>query len=360
MKTYRVIGLMSGSSLDGLDLADCRFWWDDGWKYRIHEARCLPYSEIWITTLRQARQLTAVQLQQLDHEFGKYIGECSLSFINSIDDATPIDAICSHGHTVYHFPEKGFTWQIGHGATLAASCRLPVITDLRSTDIACGGQGTPIVPIADWHLFPTFPVLLNIGGIANISVKTRDQIFAFDCCAANQLLNAFAGEAGLSFDKNGQIARQGNLIPACLEALNSSPFFHRPFPKSLDNGFSQEQIALMNPSWSVPDKLASACEHIAQQIAASLAMAVNQTGNTHLSEKQLLVTGGGAFNRYLIERLDAHVPLEIVVPDVTTVMYKEALAMAFIGVLRLRGEANVLCSVTGARHDTVGGALFLP
>lgn len=356
---YRIIGLMSGSSLDGLDLAYCTFRHDGKWHFTIENAICYPYEGELHELLEDSRNLGAADLWELHARLGAHFAGCVNRFIKKNELHGKVDAIASHGHTIFHYPERRFTCQIGDGAALSAKTHLPVICDFRSADVALGGQGTPIVPIADLLLFPETALLLNIGGIANISAKMDGSILAFDVCAANQLLNFFAQQKKLAYDDGGKLARKGTVHPELLNALNDDPYFEQPFPKSLDNGFSKKMLQETEYfSVTTEDQLATCCEHIAMQIAQHIEMIEEETGRNFDASQTMLVTGGGAFNTYLMERIASRVKVRLAVPDEQIVKYKEALAIAFMGVLFERGEPNVLRSVTGASANSIGGCRY--
>jgi anhydro-N-acetylmuramic acid kinase len=357
MSVFKVIGLMSGSSLDGLDIAYCHFEKDgDSWKFHIIHADCIPYTQDWITKLRAARELDGRSLWQLHADYGHLLSEFVNAFIAKYKLTGNVDLIASHGHTVFHFPDAHFTTQIGDGAALSVGTGVPVACDFRSSDIALGGQGTPIVPIGDLLLFKEYNYLLNLGGIANLTVKTENEIIAFDICAANQVLNHYAAQKDMEYDKGGALAASGQICRPLLDALDKLSYYQKPSPKSLDNGYSRDVIIPLVDSFeiSVEDKLHTYCEHIAHQI------------NYHMEKAQvpkqgkLLITGGGAFNSYLTGRIEEYSSLPIYIPADDVVKYKEALVMAFIGLLRCRNEVNVLSSVTGASLDSIGGALYQP
>ncbi|MBL7692967.1 MAG: anhydro-N-acetylmuramic acid kinase [Flavipsychrobacter sp.] len=358
---YKVIGLMSGSSLDGLDIAYVQLDEVRGkWEYQILAAECVPYNEDWRKRLISATSLTVSEFLELDTEYGKFLGESVNDFIarHSLDHK--VHFIASHGHTVYHSPSTATTGQIGSGAAIAAMTGLPVINDLRATDVALGGQGAPIVPIGDRLLFGNYKYLLNIGGIANLTVQDNsDNAIAFDVCPANQILNELARRTGREMDENGTIASGGALQAGLLKVLEDHPYYTAKAPKSLSNEMAMAigSWLLQDTSSKVADLLHTACHHVADQVVA----AINNNGG---SEKagQVLVTGGGAFNTFLLELLRAkldQIGVEVVVPEADVVKYKEALVMALIGTLRWREEVNVLSSVTGATRDSVSGALWL-
>lgn len=353
---YHTIGLMSGSSLDGLDICYVQFNpVNTDFEYKILQANCIEYSERFRERLRQAPNLSAMQLAQLHTELGKYFGETTAAFIQQ-HKIEKIDFICSHGQTIFHQPLLGFTSQIGCGAQIAAKTNCKVICDLRTTDIAYGGQGAPIVPIAEKYLFPDYSTFLNIGGIANISHQKENYTSAFDVCAANTLLNYLAKQKNLVYDKDGLLARKGTIIPNLLAALNNIEFCKKQGAKSLGTEhIFQEWISLFEKQdGSMVDKLSTAVEHIAMQIGQTVQDFSVQPNSA------MLVTGGGALNTFLIERIQHFAPIKVEVPDILTVQYKEALAMAFFGLLRLLELPNCVASVTGAKKDTIGGAIYLP
>ncbi len=352
---------MSGSSLDGLDIAYVQLTEVRGkWDFSILNADCIPYSNEWQTSLKAAHNSSVAEFLKLNTSYGRYIGEQVVQFMTRHHLEHKVHFIASHGHTVFHDPHSNTTFQLGDGASIAALTGLPVINDLRAADVALGGQGAPIVPIGDKLLFSDYTYLLNLGGIANLTVQGADTTsMAFDVCPANQLLNALSARLGKTMDEGGAIAATGKIIPQISDVLNNDPYYQQLPPKSLSN----DDVALMiqsivnNNDYSVEDLLCTASFHIAQKIVDALQMvAHNDTSSL------LLVTGGGAFNGFLIEALRsllANRNITLVVPTPDVVNYKEALVMALIGALRWREEVNVLHSVTGASRDSVGGAIWL-
>ncbi len=350
---------MSGSSLDGVDLAYCTFIHEnDNWVCSIVHAACIPYSKEWIDRLREARSLDGRSLWKLHADYGHLLGEIISGFIGKYELTGKVDLISSHGHTIFHYPHERFTTQIGDGAAIAVAAGVPVVCDLRSTDIALGGNGAPIVPVGDQLLFKEYNYLLNLGGIANITVKQKGPVLAFDICVANQVLNHYAAQKGLEYDKDGQLASQGKLYQPLFESLNELDYYKKASPKSLDNGFSADILIPLidHHDISTEDKLHTYCDHIASQVKAHL----SKVKTDILSSEKLLITGGGALNKYLVSRITAYAGMQVVLPDENIIHYKEALVMALIGVLRWSGEANVLSTVTGASRDSVGGALYHP
>ena len=353
---------MSGSSLDGLDIAYVEFHENAGkWNFEILKAACYPYSKEWIKRLKDSISLNALDYQLLHVDYGHYLGQQVNQFIRENELQYKVALIASHGHTTFHVPRKKMTAQLGEGAAIAAETQLPVVTDLRAVDVAFGGQGAPIVPIGERLLLGNYDYFLNIGGIANLSIN-RDTYIAFDVCAANRVLNMLANDAGKEYDKDGEMAREGRLNNSLLEKLNALDYFQQPHPKSLANDFGTEIVypLIKKESVSTNDALRTYCEHIVAQIKNAITSLENP--KSEAGNPKLLATGGGALNTFLIERLKSQLDelsIEVIVPDKTLVNYKEALIMALIGVLRWREEYNVLSSVTGAARDSIGGALWL-
>jgi anhydro-N-acetylmuramic acid kinase len=368
---YNVIGLMSGSSLDGLDIAFAEFTETAGkWEYEIKCAACIEYENEWIEKLKNAVHFTARDYQLLHTDYGRYLGEKVNEFAEKFQLQHKISLIASHGHTTFHFPEKRMTHQLGDGAAIAAGTQLPVVTDLRSMDIAFGGQGAPIVPLGEKLLFPDYHYFLNIGGIANISINNeqinngdfysnKNGIIAYDICAANRVLNMLSQEKNKPYDEDGKMASSGKINDALLEKLNSLQYFSLPYPKSLSNGFGTDIIYPLIQSFNISteDSLATFTEHISIQIKQALQPYFSKT-----DLQQLMITGGGAFNKFLTERISIHlqqINFEVFIPDDEVVVYKEALIMALLGTLRWREQYTVLSSVTGAVRNSIGGALWL-
>lgn len=358
---YRAIGVMSGSSLDGLDIAFVEFQEQGGkWTYEINEADCYPYTTEWTEKLKNAINLPAREYQLLHTAYGQYIGQEVNRFIESHQLHYKVAVVASHGHTTFHMPASQMTAQLGDGAAIAAKTQLPVVSDLRALDVAFGGQGAPIVPIGEKMLMNDFTYFLNIGGIANISLNAEEYV-AFDVCPANRVLNMLANDAGKPFDEDGKMAASGNLHDELLNQLNKLAYYSQPYPKSLANDFGTDIVypLIRSAGLSIPDAIRTFSEHVALQICNALSsLNIQQPvpGN-----KKLLVTGGGALNTFLVNRLSELLRvenIEVVVPDTKLVNYKEALIMAFIGVLRWRQEYNVLASVTGASRNSIGGALW--
>lgn len=349
-KEYRVIGLMSGTSLDGLDIAYCKFNVENGlWRFEIEQATTIDYNASWRGQLAGADALSGNDLWRLHVQLGHYFGKQVKEFV--AQHQLKVDFICSSGHTIFHRPELGYTAQIGDGSSIAAECGIDTICDFRSMDVAHGGQGAPLVPIGDKLLFSDFAYCLNIGGISNISFDHQGHRIAWDISPANMLLNYYASELNLLFDENGKIAESGTVHPDLLAQLNHVEYYHTEYPKSLGKEYIYKYFIPLIDSFTIPaaDKLATICEHISMEVARA----------TYSEQPQkVLVTGGGALNSYLINRIRAHCVHQIVVPDSKLINFKEALIFAFLGVLRIEHVANSLNNVTGAAQNSIGGAIY--
>ena len=361
--TCSIIGVMSGSSLDGLDLALCNFSsGEQQLKWEIQQATTIQFNEDWINRLRNLPNASAIELAKADADFGILIGQAVSGFIDK-HQLRP-DLIASHGHTIFHYPEEHFSLQIGDGAAIAAACGYSVADNFRMQDVVLGGQGAPLAPIVDQLLFPDYSLLLNIGGIANLSCRTQEGYIGFDITGANQLLNHLASLLGMKYDKGGDQASKGHLIKDLLDQVNQLPYFATLPPKSLGNDWVREQLIPLFDQYdtSVENKLHTACWHIAEQVAKAVKIYL-PAKNMETSTNQMLVSGGGAYNDFLIRCIRSQIAqynkLEIHIPDNKVIEYKEALLMALLGYLRLQKHPNCLPSTTGAAKAASTGALHL-
>lgn len=352
--SYTTIGLMSGTSGDGLDLAYCQFDFNNQWSFQILNAITIPFPTELEERLLNCHLLSALDLALLDVEFGRWMGKQVKDFCNA-KEIRPL-AVCSHGHTVFHQPEKGLSLQIGNGWALHEECNQLVINDFRMRDVQLGGQGAPLVPIGDRLLFPAIDFCLNLGGIANISMESSGQRIAFDTCPFNLLLNQQAKLLGNAFDENGTWASEGNLDSKLFEQLNQLPFYTKSMAKSLGREDLEKDFMPLIEQAGLPSKdiLRTLIEHYAFQIAKVI-KAYQST-----AIPSVLITGGGAYNSFFIERLDHHLGSNWKKSHASKelIEFKEALVFGFLGVLRLRKENNCLSSVTGASKDSSGGTLF--
>ena len=349
---YTALGIMSGSSLDGVDMALCEFVKkNEQWSFTIQKAHTYPYSEEWKLVLRSLPEKTEKKIRETGIEYGRFLG----NLVNEFLSGFPVkpDLIASHGHTIFHEPDQGFTLQIGDGETICHLTGMTTINNFRSKDIEMGGQGAPLVPIGDELLFPEYDFCLNIGGIANISYSENGKRLAFDVCPANQLLNYLSLQLGAPFDKDGFFAGLGKLNKELFDALNSDPYYRKEKPKSLSNQYVLESFIpkIESVESSVEDKLYTVVKHIAFQVNRAV---------SRFPGGKLLITGGGAHNGFLVKAIELETGHRIIIPEKEIVDFKEALIFAFMGVLRIRNEINCLASVTGAKEDSCCGDIFLP
>ncbi len=358
MKSYNVLGVMSGTSLDGVDIVYVKLTEDGGqWGYEVLDCITNPYTETMKDMLANADKKKANGFAIMHSDYGRFLGKLIHYFID-LKEYKP-DLIASHGHTIFHQPHNRMTVQIGNGAAIAAFCNVPVVCNFRTTDVALGGQGAPLVPIGDRYLFGEYDYCLNLGGIVNISYenhKTPSERIAGDIVPANMILNYLTQLVGMPYDDGGALARTGHVNLELLEKLNAVKYYSIRFPKTLGKEFVTEHhiLEVFLTKISLEDKLHTVCEHIAYQIG-KIILSDQQVNPSH---KKMLVTGGGAFNTFLVELIRKHCPVEVIIPDDVTIKYKEAIIFALLGVLRLRGEVNCLKSVTGASRDSVGGAIY--
>jgi anhydro-N-acetylmuramic acid kinase len=345
---WLVVGAMSGTSLDGLDLAAVEFRRSENrWNFSIVAAETVKYSNEWEEKLRTAPELPGEKLIELHNVYGQFTGQKINRFIKN-HRLLP-NLVASHGHTVFHQPEKGITFQAGNGACIAAETGITAVADFRSGDVALGGQGAPLVPVGDRLLFPEYESCLNLGGFANISFEKNGKRIAFDICPVNFILNDLARKLGKPYDENGDLGRHGTIDNQLLEKLNQLEFYAQNPPKSLGKEWMDRHFfpVIKESNLSFQDKLRTAYEHIAVQIAKAT------PGNG-----KMLVTGGGTFNSFLMERFKQHLKCELVIPSSEIINYKEALVFGFLGLLRHLGEVNCYASVTGARRDSSAGVIF--
>lgn len=349
-KEYHIIGVMSGTSLDGIDLAECFLSVSETgvWRFRIGKTAIVGYSNNWKQRLQEAIHFSEGRLQTLNIEYTQFLGKI-ISEFTSENKIENLDAVCSHGHTILHQPEKGVTLQIGNLPEISELTKQKVVCDFRVKDVSLGGQGAPLVPIGDRLLFPEYDYCLNLGGFANCSFEQNGNRIAYDICPVNIVLNPLANELGLPYDDGGQLAAGGDLDTNLLEKLTALDFYKHQPPKSLGLEWVQKEISpiIKASSISTEDKLCTFTDHIAQELARQFKIG-----------SKILVTGGGAYNSYLLERVRHYKELDLIVPDAILLEYKEALVFGLLGVLKLRNEVNCLATVTGASKDCSGGEVF--
>ncbi len=346
-----IIGLMSGTSLDGVDIAYCTFEnKNNQWHYEIIEAETFPYTNKWQKRLKELENNNGLIFSLTHVEYGRLLGLLVKKFIKKYH--LKIDYIASHGHTIFHQPEKKMTLQIGSGAAIAANSGISTICDFRSLDVALGGHGAPLVPIGDELLFSKYDACLNIGGIANISYRHQTVRIAYDISPANMVLNYMAQKRGNAYDVDGKLAQSGKLDKGLFNYLNKIKYYTLPSPKSLGKEWVDREflICIQIYKLSIEDYLRTFVEHIAYQIATVI-----------LKEKlhKVLITGGGVKNKFLIDRIQFYAKeSQLIIPDDKLIDYKEALIFAFLGLLRVQQSYNCLKSVTGAVQNNCGGAIY--
>jgi len=344
---------MSGTSLDGLDLICVEFKLEEkSWFYKILKTETVPFDTYILSEIKKVLGKNInPEKNELSRVLGEWMANCVLTFQSSIN--LEIDLIASHGQTIFHEPENGTTIQIGDGQTMANICNLTVVNDFRSQDVKRGGQGAPLVPIGDLILFSDYKYCLNLGGIANISEKVNGQIKAFDLCICNIGANYLASQQGQTFDKNGDLGSKGSLIPNLLEEWNGLAYFSKIPPKSLDASFFESKMFGLHSVYrenSLKDVLRTLYEHIAFQISIQISD----------KKSEILTTGGGVYNNFLIKLMRENYGLNIMIPEKEIIEFKEGLIFAFMGLLRMRNENNVLATVTGSEEDHSSGLIHYP
>ena len=344
---------MSGTSLDGIDLAHLNFVVSDSkWDFTILESETIPYNAKWLQQLQNAVDFDESQLNKLNTDYTNLLATIISNFVIKYD-LENIDAVCSHGHTILHQPQNGFTLQIGNLPQLATILNQTIVCDFRVADVALGGQGAPLVPIGDRILFSEYDCCLNLGGFSNISFEENGNRIAFDISAVNTVLNYYSEKLGFAFDDKGKIARAGTIDLILLAELNSLEYYRKSHPKSLGFEYVKEVLLpiLERSKNTVEHKMRTFVEHVAIQISSAIAK----------KNGKILITGGGAYNDFLMERIANFLPeMQIEIPNKKLLEYKEALIFGLLGVLKLRGENNVLASVTGASHDHSSGQIYYP
>ena len=336
---------MSGTSLDGVDLAICSFTKNKNWHYKIERSTTIKYSRYWLETLSNLHKKPEKIINEIDLKYGDLLSKLCNKFLKN----EKIDYISSHGHTIFHQPENNFTLQIGNGNVISKNTKKITISNFRNLDVSLKGQGAPLVPVGDKLLFRKYKYCVNLGGFANVSIKKNNEIIAFDICPVNIILNYFSNLKGRAYDLNGCMAQTGNLAPDLLKKLNSLQFYSKRHPKSLSREWVEKNIIpLIKNNIKIEDVLHTLCEHIGIQIGKLL------------TDKEAFFSGGGVFNTYLLSRIKFYSKSKIIIPDKLSIEFKEALIFAFLGVLRARGEVNCLQSVTGAIKDNCGGEVNNP
>ena len=347
---YKVIGVMSGTSLDGIDLAYITFTLNSSWIFKIEKAETVAYNDEWLIILKNLVSYSLEELNKIDDDYTLYLSKIIQNFIDK-NKIKSIDAICSHGHTALHKPKKKLTCQIGNKKVLAKRLKQIVVCDFRRQDVELGGQGAPLVPIGDKLLFSEFDFCLNLGGFANISTEINNYRIAYDICPVNIVLNHYVKQLDFDYDNQGKIASSGIINFQLLDKLNKLPFYQKNYPKSLGLEWVKENIFPLIDEFNldIKDVLRTFVEHITIQISAE----INKKENA-----SVFITGGGAYNLFIINLIKKRTKNKIVIPSKEIIEYKEALIFAMLGVLKLRNEVNCLSSVTGAKKNHSSGVIF--
>ncbi|XP_071087262.1 anhydro-N-acetylmuramic acid kinase-like [Haliotis cracherodii] len=359
MASYKGIGVMSGTSLDGLDICYVEFTGDietDVWGYRIERAVTVCYGEEWTDKLRRATKLAGVDLIKLHFDYGHFIGDAVKQFIEK--ERIKVDFVSSHGHTIFHQPESSFTFQLGDGETTSTYLQCPFVCNFRAKDLALGGQGAPLVPSGEKFLFSHADLCINLGGIANVGQKGRK---GFDICPCNIVLNKLAKQfdGAREYDVDGEIASRGVVKDSLLQQLECLEYYEEPPPKSLGIEWIDKEIfpLLDDKLYTVADMQRTFVEHITNRIAKACADCSQEVES---SEQTVLITGGGAFNKYLMNLLEGKLKqcgIKVQKTDDDTINFKEAMVFAFLGMRTLLGLDNVVSVVTGSRCDSVSGSI---
>ena len=345
---FYVIGLMSGTSLDGLDIVYVKFEKSDYANFEILLTETISYSDIWKERLQNAINLDKNGTSVLHNEYGVFLGIKTKEFISK-NNIQKLDFIASHGHTVFHQPEKGITLQVGDGEEILKATNCTVVADFRTQDVQLGGQGAPLVPIGDRLLFSGYQACVNLGGFANISYEHNDLRIAFDICPVNIVMNYYTNKMGLEYDDKGALASKGTIHQALLEDLNNLTFYSKKSPKSLGLEWVQQYVYPLVDKYKLDSHniLRTFSEHVAQQISKTI-----------LPFDTILFTGGGVYNDFLIKRIEDIGKNNIIIPADHIINYKEALIFALLGLLKLEGQVNCLSSVTGAQKNHSSGKIF--
>lgn len=348
---YNVIGVMSGTSLDGIDLIYATYNVDDNWEFKVHYAETIKYSLQWKTVLGGLVNQSMDQLQAIDVNYSEYLASVISTFINKYS-IVDIDFVSSHGHTALHQPDHGLTYQIGNHQILADILKKKIICDFRVEDVELGGQGAPLVPIGDRLLFNNFDYCLNLGGFANVSFNSKNERVAYDICPVNIVLNHYISKLGFDYDDKGELASTGNINQDLLFQLNKLPFYNKKPPKSLGLEWVEKNVFPLIDIFKLPtnDILSTYVEHIAMQVAKVL----------QENDSKVLITGGGVFNDFLIYKIQWFSKSEIIIPENEIIEFKEALIFGLLGVLKERNEINCLKSVTGAKRNHSSGKILIP
>ena len=351
MKQYNIIGLMSGTSLDGLDIVYVNFKLDENWEYKLIYSKTYKYEKKWNSLLLNLSQKKIYSIKKIDVDYTELLSRYIIDFIDEFS-INNIDFVSSHGHTAIHLPSKSITYQIGNLPILAKLINLKVVCDFRIQDINLGGQGAPLVPVGEKYLFPQYNTLINLGGFANITKRIKRDIIAYDICPINIVFNHLSRKMELKYDNAGYIASTGELNQDLYNHLQRLNYYKQDSPKSLGIEWVNDKIHSILKDFQdvqIKDLMNTFSNHFAFQIAKNI-------GN----QDNVLITGGGAYNTYLIERIKNLSDSKITIPDPKLIEYKEAVIFSFLGLLRVLKINNCYSSVTGARQNHCSGNIYTP
>jgi len=340
---------MSGTSLDGLDMACCEFSLINGkWTYRVIKATTSTYDKNWQDRLMNSMQLNQEELEHLDRDYGKLIAMKVTEFMTGLSCIPEL--LSSHGHTVFHEPDRGITFQAGSGELIASHTGISTVSDFRKGDVVLGGQGAPLVPVGDQLLFGEYSYCLNLGGFCNFSFHENGKRYAYDISPCNIILNYLSKLVGRDYDEAGELAWSGRVNTELLYNLNSLEYYNTEGPKSLGKEWFDEVFLKVISSFSLPhnDIMRTVYEHIAVQIAKSI-----KEGSC----SSVLVTGGGTHNTFLVDQIRKHISCNLHIPDNQLINFKEAIVFGFLGLLKYLGQVNCYASVTGASRDSSCGEI---
>lgn len=352
-KEFYALGLMSGTSLYGLDIAYVKFIFEKNKiiHFNFIETEHIPYEKNLRYQLHQAHLIPSIELLKLDVLYGKWLGQ-QVNLFKQKYKINKIDIVGSHGHTIFHQPQHGFTLQIGNGAHICSVSKENIVCDFRSENIAWGGQGAPLVPIGDEILFPEYNACLNLGGFANISFQYKEKNrIAFDICPVNFVLNHLSEKLGLPYDDKGNIASENKINKDLLNKLNQIHFYQEIGPKSLGREWVEKEIfpLIYNTCLSTKDLISTFTHHIAIQLAYII---------KKYSLKNVLITGGGAYNNFLILSIKRLTNSNLVIPSPQLIDFKESLIFALLATLKVNNQINILSSVTGAKINNSSGVIY--
>ena len=346
---YNVIGIMSGTSCDGLDIAHCLFYKKNNyWIFELINCIDIPYPKQIKDRLLNCSHLDALSLKILDLDLGEFFKNEISKFIQSSE--SKFDLISSHGHTVFHDPKKKLTYQIGNPFIIYSSIRIPVVFNFRELDVIMSGEGAPLVPYGDKKLFNEFDYCINIGGILNISKLYEKKLIGYDICPGNIILNKFSRKLRKEYDIDGRLSSSGNFNSTLFKVLNEIDYYKGEIPKSLDISYIEKIYYPLFTDIDPKDILHTYVNHIAYQINNAI----------QKKKSRVLLTGGGAFNAHILKKISYYNKHDhkFIVPNKDIIIFKEAIIFAFLGFLKLLKKKNISKSVTGSNFSSSSGLII--